>query len=598
MAAAVASQRTAALRRERSSSTSSLRKQEYSFWGMDDELCSVCARPVDTPGSLYCSADCMREDERLTATSSKNTLPSSSTAAAAPKYMIPSSSDSALSTSASRPSASGLDSLRYNALPSPMLGATVISSSDRSRSQHTHTLSLGSSSIGKHMSQSSNGYSARVGRWPNRRASAAPRAHVQSASGLVAPHGEEMLRRTSGSSSNRSSSPSDPDSCDPTTPSPQMWATSAPHAHMHGEPSALKLPPSMESEAHSLSSTVKRSPSMKPGSGGTVIGSLPSPTTVNGMLRYTRRASHTAQPAPVLFTSPIIQATRMNASATGDKRSKSKSTTPAMPPADVSAKAGSGSDTSDLDLRDNESTGGSSGFSLDRSNREPASPRSRSSAVLSPEAPQPQRAGQHQRNGSDTVLFSSSRRSIASPFLHATTARPSVAHASTAPPAQAVFSTSHAASIPANVPEEAEESVADAPAPASPPVVTAAPAPDAARESGRGRSHARGTRSSSRRRSPSPPRRGDRRMSSRGRLSMDGEPTSGTSPTLPSVPLLDDDEEDLLRAPSSPDADERPRGRQGQRGSAATGLLRRAAGSLTRYTICEQAFPGYGHDDL
>ena len=572
-----------ALRRQRSSSVNSIssigqHSESYSNW-MDDELCSVCSRPVEKSGSLYCSSECRHQDEL-----GGSSGPSS-------RAMAPSTSDPALSRfplEASSHQETMLNSLRYSALASPSLSA-VQSSPNRTR-KHQHHLSLEADpaqvsplhfTSDLHASapaqpggrQPFAGPASANGRWSYRSQLQQGRLRrgVPSSS---TPAAQQQARRGS-SSSSRSSSP---ESSDPTTPSPQIWATSAPHPHAIGEPSALMLPPSMH-DSQKRGMHVGRDGAVK----GGAPDSMPSPSTLANIMRFTRRPSNTAQPPPVLFSSPVLSASRVNARAGTAQNaavvSKSRTNTPAFNPAlptVASTTGGSGSDTSDLDLHDaDHSSGESSGFSLGPSTVSAAavvperktSPLSHTVALPAESSTSPLQSSK--RLASDSVLPSSRRSSVG---------KANMSHSFTAPPAQLTMST-------------AASTTAEAAQPAAP-VQEGSSDDVTASNTGRGRSKARGPRSSSRRRSPSPPRRDYRRVSSQGVPEAESLPASPLdNPTIPLAQSLEADDDGVRkgRMSASSEVEERPRGRQAKRSSL---LLSRGAGSLGRETINEQSAVG------
>ena len=568
---------------------------------LGEETCSICSRPVEKSGSLYCSSDCKRQDE-LSASMSLGLVGTHTHV----------SSGSSASTFDHGSKIASMDTLRYTALSSPTLAAT------RSPVKHAKRPSYGAPpmsplalAVQPHSRLNSADYLS--GRVAGHKAANRWGSSVGPSRGRA---GEAQSSRRSSSSSRSSESEEEAESSDPTTPSPHIWATSAPHAKV-GEPSALMLPPAMQADAVKI---LLKSPKS--------IGLTFRQPEAPGYMHFTRRPSRTNVPAPVLFSSPVLTATAKSNSQ--GKLTGSKS--PANALGRVSVKASplatpmgagqsSGSDTSDLDLRDGESSPSSSGFSLEQSSSLlPSRPSPLTLSARLPDREQPftgqatsmvsseSAAGlianvalneserpvpTHGRMSSDSALTRAPSRDRTM-TNHEFRALPfALSPKSSRDPTPGPVSPVKSASTTVEQLEEVRAAASDLAASVSRSPSTTIGDAEAQSHGGRGRSNARGTRSSSRRRSPSPPRRGDRRVASHGRCSSATVPVSPIPVNRRASDGIESADYDLstsLGHDALQEEDEGPRGRQGKRSS---GLLACRAGGFD--TICEQAFSGYGH---
>ncbi|KDN44113.1 hypothetical protein K437DRAFT_257151 [Tilletiaria anomala UBC 951] len=703
---------------------------------LDDELCSVCSNPVKTAGSLYCSQVCRHQDELASQNLAHDALTlaghisstsvSPSAFAPIPGTAVNPSSSSGGSTLLGLDTSWGLstngvdqlDTLRYTALPltaAGTLGSPMVRTSHHNLASADTSAPLSPTFMSRSasISGSSTHVLPRSGRQPSKQ-SMARWAYPFARPCLISPqqqqqnqhqhHSTQSRQHRSSSSSSSRSSLSEEESPDPATPSPNLWASSAPHAHAMGEPSALMLPPSLHAEMkgmQKLPHAGRQHTQQQQLQQRQLAETMPTPSTLASFMRYTRRPSSTNVPAPILFSSPVLAAinkvstggrthigAKSPANALGASNSdscntygrKSKPVTP----------NGSGSDTSDLDLSGGDLSPGSSGFELEQPGF-PAHRRSplsqtvtlpntdRGSRSAGPATAQPStsasnitaatvtttavtirhespagRASWHSRMSSDSVLSSRSSRSTG-----LTPRRPTVAHAATVPlqvspsmasvilltstssggcdvdsfqqqPSLALVPTTVRGLTKHNSASSASagstgRSIGTAPVELPSPLrdlsgmqraqeaaaAAAVAVVEAAQGDPRGRSKARGPRSSSCRRSPSPPRRGDRRRS---RAASDAAAAAGSIASrgsdrgLPSaaVPLGLDSEapsdalfgadDDNDQNQNDEEEEERTRGRQGKRFNAR---LSRGfgAGGLVHEAICEQVLPDYGHDD-
>lgn len=261
---------------------------ELASW-LGDDVCTNCGNPVHA-GNLYCSQQCREDDAKAIDKDAVSSAPKVAASANEQSVSFPQTTDFRFRYA---PPTSPHLSARYNAaLTSPALAAH-----DRTANSQDKDWSLSS----EYTRNRNNVYSA------NRRSL----------------------------SQSTYSSASDAPSTDPSTPSPHISKNDVFDEEF--EPTVLDLPPSITPAASVLLNysardrdhqSGKRSPTQK-------MSALPSfkRETPQTTMSFARRPSRTNVPAPVLFTSPVLSTTVMKAQQATPRRlsndndaSKAKST--------------------------------------------------------------------------------------------------------------------------------------------------------------------------------------------------------------------------------------------------------------------------------
>ena len=284
---------------------------ELTSW-LPDDVCVTCHAQV-MAGQLYCSQECREEDAKASAveankakaTSTNDALPSSAPVishnhAAKPTRVasgdaISSSSKQTLQNltgNKTEPISHQEEKFRYPCPPSPNIlaryGSHLTSPALAALDRRSSQLQQASTSEREFASSSSE--------------ESANEAHVEQ---------KTTTQRRSSSRSTFSSASEAAFSTDPSTPSPAIRSTRDELDDL--EPTDLDLPPPIQpATSLMLNARERRSPAQKK-------VNLPSnPPVVKRervtMMSFARRPSRTNLPAPVLFTSPVLATTVMKAS--------------------------------------------------------------------------------------------------------------------------------------------------------------------------------------------------------------------------------------------------------------------------------------------
>ncbi|PWN37693.1 uncharacterized protein FA14DRAFT_176979 [Meira miltonrushii] len=283
---------------------------ELTSW-LPDDVCVTCHAQV-LAGQLYCSQECREEDAKASAaessraagTSTNEAMPSSAPVISHNQAVKPTrvASGEAISSSSrqvsqkftgskAEPASQPEEKFRYPCPPSPNIlaryGAHLTSPALAALDHRSSQLQQSSTSEREFASSSSE--------------ESANEAHVE----------QTTTKRRSSSRSTFSSASEAAFSTDPSTPSPAVRSTRDELDDL--EPTDLDLPPPMQpATSLMLNARERRSPATKK-------VNLPSnPPVVKRervtMMSFARRPSRTNLPAPVLFTSPVLATTVMKAS--------------------------------------------------------------------------------------------------------------------------------------------------------------------------------------------------------------------------------------------------------------------------------------------
>lgn len=300
---------------------------ELTSW-LPDDVCITCHAQV-LAGQLYCSQECREEDAKASAaeaskaTGSSEPMPSSAPVISHNHTTKPTrvASGEAISSSSrptvgskAEPVSQSQEKFRYPCPPSPNIlakyGAHLTSPALAALDHRSSQLQQSSTSEREFASSSSE--------------ESANEAHVQQAT----------TKRRSSSRSTFSSASEAAFSTDPSTPSPAIRSTRDELDDF--EPTELDLPPPMQpATSLMLNARERRSPAQKK-------VNLPSnPPVVKRervtMMSFARRPSRTNLPAPVLFTSPILATTVMKASPQSNASAAALSSSPSAQSSRISS---------------------------------------------------------------------------------------------------------------------------------------------------------------------------------------------------------------------------------------------------------------------
>lgn len=297
---------------------------ELTSW-LPDDVCVTCHAQV-LAGQLYCSQECREEDAKASAaesskaagSSTSDAMPSSAPAVSHNHAVKPTrvASGEAISSSSrqppqkffgnkAEPASQPEEKFRYPCPPSPNIlaryGSHLTSPALAALDHRSSQLQQSSTSEREFASSSSE--------------ESANEAHVE----------QTTTKRRSSSRSTFSSASEAAFSTDPSTPSPAVRSTRDELDDL--EPTDLDLPPPMHpATSLMLNARERRSPATKK-------VNLPSnPPVVKRervtMMSFARRPSRTNLPAPVLFTSPVLATTVMKASPQSNASAAGLSSSP------------------------------------------------------------------------------------------------------------------------------------------------------------------------------------------------------------------------------------------------------------------------------
>lgn len=294
---------------------------ELSSW-LGDDVCTTCGASVHA-GQLYCSQQCRQEDAQA------STAVAAAAAAAAVSNSAAESDDVALaSTSAPARSHRHVKSAHVSSGDAITKQGQARRSSSRSprnedafnhEGKFRYPCPPSPNILAKYGTHLTSPALAALDRRPAQTGPTSERDWMSSSEESTAPARDSITKRRSSSRSTFSSASETAFSTDPSTPSPAFRSTVDDLDDL--EPTDLNLPPSVQPAATVLlnanardaamaKSANRHSPSLKK----TVLPSKPKRET---MMSFARRPSRTNLPAPVLFTSPVLATTMMKASVHG-----------------------------------------------------------------------------------------------------------------------------------------------------------------------------------------------------------------------------------------------------------------------------------------